>query len=981
MCSGSHQEENALSCNKLALFGAAGIAALISMQPVAARAATAAAAAAATAEATGGDVTVGELVVTAQKREENIQNVGMSIQAASGERLTKLGITSTADLQKVVPGFEVTPNYYGTVVYTIRGVGFQDTSLAGSPTVTVYLDEVPLPFSILTAGATLDLQRVEVLKGPQGTLFGNNATAGAINYIANKPTETFQAGGDFSFGNFATVLAQAYVSGPLTDGLTARLAVQSNTSGAWQKGYGPQSGQDTGGQDFLNGRIELAWKPNDKFRALFTVSGWSDRGFNQVGQLYGLAGGRNHAMPPFLLNYPLAPHDDQSASWMSCVNDSPWDPIAGQTLGDQYLTPQYPDGTPVGPPDVRPPAGLTQGLAPAGYTGSAVHGNNAESESNGTNGSTAAVLQGAQPTHCVPMRRANNFFNVSLRMDYDVGNNMTVTSLTSFERFNRHAGVDGAGVPEQDYQSLQVGKITSVYQELRLSGKFWGKGDWIFGGNYQYDSTWDRFLQSYNGSTASPTAIPYSGLCFAGLGACTPAETFGNPAYNAALYPLGLDDTLGPTEPADFQRNNTYAVYLSGEYPVLPNLTLLAGVRYTEADKLGGTCGQDGGDGSWSTVASQISDLLELLNPAGYLAQTYGAATPANPINGYISAVDAYLNHQGRGINAGPGKCGTTGFAPYFQSYGDKFPGGFLNQSNVSWRAGANWKVTPETLLYLIISQGYKGGSFPTVAMSSAAQATPVRQENLIAYEGGIKGNWLHNQLTANGAVFYYDYSNKQILGAETDPVFGPLAELVNVPKSHVIGFELSGTYTPEWLKGLSIVPAVSYQYSHIDHCTPSPRYPGCIDGNFFTPDAFSKTVNVTGQAFPSAPDWQASFDAEYDWKVPHDITAFFGFHVTYDDATHTGFQDNNPPVTPPVYSQALTCGGPVYCYEASKVPPYTLLDLRAGIERGPWAFQIWGHNVTNKWYWTAADRVNDTILRYTGYPTTYGITISVHYR
>jgi outer membrane receptor protein involved in Fe transport len=62
-------------------------------------------------------------------------------------------------------------------------------------------------------------------------------------------------------------------------------------------------------------------------------------------------------------------------------------------------------------------------------------------------------------------------------------------------------------------------------------------------------------------------------------------------------------------------------------------------------------------------------------------------------------------------------------------------------------------------------------------------------------------------------------------------------------------------------------------------------------------------------------------------------------------------------------------------------VPAYTLIDLRAGIERGPWRLQIWGHNVTNKWYWTAADRVNDTLLRYTGMPTTYGLTISVRYR
>ena len=135
--------------------------------------------------------TLDELVVTAQKREESIQDVGMSIQAASGEKLARLGLADTASLQKLAPGFLSTPTASGTQVFTIRGVGFQDTSLAGSPTVSVYQDEMPLPFSALTTGAILDLQRVEVLKGPQGTLFCENAAGGAINYIAIKPSDTF----------------------------------------------------------------------------------------------------------------------------------------------------------------------------------------------------------------------------------------------------------------------------------------------------------------------------------------------------------------------------------------------------------------------------------------------------------------------------------------------------------------------------------------------------------------------------------------------------------------------------------------------------------------------------------------------------------------------------------------------------------------------------------------------------------------------
>jgi len=921
----------------------------------------------AAAAAAGSTATLQELVVTAQKREQNLNDIGMSVQAASGEKLTQLGITSTEDLKKIIPGFEVTPNYYGTNVYTIRGVGFQDTSLAGSPTVTVYQDEAPLPFSILTSGTTMDLQRVEVLKGPQGTLFGNNATAGAINYIANKPTDYFAAGGHVTVGNYDRVNVEGYVSGPLAEGLDARFAFQSLNSGAWQQGYGPQNGQETGGQDFQNARLSVSWKPNDQFRALLTANTWWDKSYNQVGQLYGLAGGRNHIMPQFLLNYPLAPHTPEAASWLSCVNKSPFSPVAAQNLGTLYLTPINPDGTPA-------PAGLTTGPAPAGYTGK-----NVESESNDN---SSAVVNGAQPTDCVPMRRDNKFYSVSLRMDYDFGNGVTLTSLSEYLHFHRFAGVDGAGVPELDYQSLQRGEIETAYQELRLAGKFWGdKGNWLFGVNYEYDNTSDHFLQTYNGSTASPTQIPFSGLCFAGLGACTAAETIGSPTYNAALYPLSRDLTLGPTEPSDFQRTNTFAVFAHGEYPIRDNLILVGGLRFTQENKTGKTCGLDGGDGSWAIVAQNISNLLEVLNPAGYLQQTYGAATPGHPIGGFISAVDAYLQGAGKGINGGPHSCGTTGFAPLFQSFGASFPGAKLNQNNVSWEAGLDWKVDPTTLLYVHISQGYKGGSFPTVAMSSAAQAVPVSQEDLLSYEGGVKGTWFDNQLSVNGAVFYYDYTDKQILGAETDPIFGPLATLVNVPKSHVTGFELSGVFTPHALEGLSLSVGVSYQNSHIDECSgAASNFGNCVNGHYITPDAFSKPVDITGQSFPSAPEWQGFFDGQYDWKIVHDINAFAGLHLQYSDVTHTGFQDPNPPATPPVYVPGAACGGPVLCYEPGKVPAYMLLDLRAGIEKDAWRAEVWARNLTNKWYWTAADRVNDTILRYTGMPRTYGVTVTYRY-
>ena len=880
-----------------------------------------------------------EVIVTAQKREQNINAIGMSIQAASGDKLQRLGVNDTADLQKIVPGFQATPTYYGTNVFTIRGVGFQDTSLAGSPTVSVYIDEAPLPFSALTNGATLDLQRVEVLKGPQGTVFGENATGGAINYIANKPTDHFDGGVNASYGRFNDADISGFVNVPLGSTLSARIAGRINQSGAWQKGYGAQAGQTIGGKDLLNGRVSLLWKPDSKFKALLTVSGWQDKGWTQMGQLYGIAELSPLApLAPAIANYPLAPHNDQAAAWNSCVNNSPYDPIANQQLGTLVSN--------VNPTLVNPPQ---------------------ESQGPGS-----VVQAGGQPTSCEPARKHNSYISGTLRMDYDLGSGLSVTSLTSYQKFNRHQGIDGSGMAIQDYQSVQHGKITSVYQELRLSGKFGGKGSWLIGANYEHDDTWDQFLQTYNASTASPTLF----------------------AYNPSLG-INVGFPLGPTKPTDIQTTNTYAAYAHAEYPITQNLTVLGGVRYTEEDKLGGTCGNDGGDGTWAFVA--------------YVLQgAFGSTKP---------------------VLVPPGSCASTG--PASQNFNSPPNGGLfyaqLNQHNVAWQAGLNYKVTPDTLLYVNVSKGYKGGSFPTVALATFQQAHPVVQEGLLSYEVGFKSSLLDRQLQANAAFFYYNYTDKQILGSISDPLFGALPALVNVPKSHVIGFEVSGVYSPDWIKGLTLTPAVSYQHSSIDTssrntCVPPPAQdpalatqisalgvpyghrPGevsCVAGHYYNFDAFNQYADFTHESFPQAPQWQGSVDAEYRWKVHGDVQAFFGGTVNFVSRTNSFFVNQSPAAafinagfsgTTPVFGGYVTCagaasatpGGPCptnHPNDPLNVPGYMLLDLRAGISKDNWAFQVWARNVTNKWYWSTAVHVNDVLLRYTGMPATVGATFNYKFR
>ena len=229
-----------------------------------------------------------EIIVTAQKRSERLLDVPVSITAATGDQLAKQGITETSQLTKLVPGFTYQESNYGTPIFTIRGVGFFDGAAGAGPTVTTYVDQVPLPYSMLARGATLDLERVEVLKGPQGTLFGQNSTGGAINYIAAKPTPDLAAGATVSYGRFNAVDAEGYLSGPLTDKLRARVALRGEFADGWQKSI-TRPNDRFGKKEFYNGRLLLDWAPTDTLNFELNVSGWQDNSEIAASQLQAFA--------------------------------------------------------------------------------------------------------------------------------------------------------------------------------------------------------------------------------------------------------------------------------------------------------------------------------------------------------------------------------------------------------------------------------------------------------------------------------------------------------------------------------------------------------------------------------------------------------------------------------------------------------------------------------------------------------------------
>ncbi len=266
----------------------------------------------ASAPADEGRVGLEEIVVTAQKRSESISKVGMTITAFTGAALAEQNINNVADLAHITPGLTYAQSTLGTPVYTLRGVGFYDSSLAAYPAVSVYVDEVPLPFPALTTQAGFDLERVEVLKGPQGILFGQNSTGGAINYIAAKPTKDLQSGFTASYGRFDTFEGEGFVSGPLAESVTARLAVKVADGGDWQQSY---TRNDTLGKSrVFDGRMLLDWSPTDRARFELNLNGWLDKSDPQVGQYYEFFP-QLAVISPALANFPFAPGNARAADW------------------------------------------------------------------------------------------------------------------------------------------------------------------------------------------------------------------------------------------------------------------------------------------------------------------------------------------------------------------------------------------------------------------------------------------------------------------------------------------------------------------------------------------------------------------------------------------------------------------------------------------------------------------------------------------
>jgi len=216
------------------------------------------------------------ITVTAQKRSESAQNVPIALSVLTSDDLKRQGITKVNGLQYATPSLEAVPAFgSGQPEFRLRGVGFDDYASNNSSTVGVYVDEVAYPIPAQTQGSIFDIERTEVLYGPQGTLYGVNTTGGAINFITNKPTDDFGFGLTADYDSHNEFIGNGYINVPLAEGLDSRIAFITDQGGSWQKNI--NTGDKFGKKDTTSVRGELQWTLNDRWNVLFEGHYSSDR--------------------------------------------------------------------------------------------------------------------------------------------------------------------------------------------------------------------------------------------------------------------------------------------------------------------------------------------------------------------------------------------------------------------------------------------------------------------------------------------------------------------------------------------------------------------------------------------------------------------------------------------------------------------------------------------------------------------------------
>ncbi len=626
-----------------------------------------------------------EIVVTAQKREQGANDVGITMNAFTGAQLKDFGFTTAEDMALLTPGLTVNETAAtGVPLYTIRGVGYQDYSTAASSTVGLYFDEVAIPYTVMSRGLMFDIERVEVLKGPQGDLYGRNTTAGQINFVSKKPTEEFQAGVNFGVGSYSLFDVEAFASGSLSDTVRARVATRIVNSGeGWQKSA--TRNDELGELDTMAIRGMLEFDLGENANLLLNVHYVDDQSENRANTAYNgtLAGLSEFALPYTPLDeylLPTGPNFGETPPWYSTGNNE----VADWT--NSYTSVQ---------------TGRTFNLRP---------------------------------------QRDNQLAGASATLNWDLGN-MTLTSITAIDQFDRVEANDWDGGFYNDSSNINTTDLSVFSQEIRLSG---GDDDlnWIAGVYYSTDEMDEYYHYFMSDSVFGNGSLPWGAAPF-------------------NLAPILELDTIYS------QETDSAAVFGHVEWRFTDAWRLTLGARYTSEERTWSGCTFSADDG---TLANFLNTLFGTTLSAGDCGTIDD--DPNSPT--YIFALIG-----GPDVNDA------------FHVFTDT-----IKTNRWMGKVTLDYAVNEDVLLYGTISNGFKSGGFNGANSNTTLQLEPIREEVLTAYEIGIKSTLAEDTLQLNAAAFFYDYEDKQEQDAAVTFV-GNISGLANVPKSEISGAEVDMQWVP----------------------------------------------------------------------------------------------------------------------------------------------------------------------------------------
>lgn len=511
-----------------------------------------------------------EVIVTAQKREQNIQDVGIAINAFTGDQMTALGFEESVDIASFSPGVHISGNLAGqNTQFSVRAVTQNDfNDIIEAPT-AVYLDEGYIPIAQAQTFTLFDIERVEILKGPQGTLFGRNATGGAVQFVSRKPSlEGPEAYADITFGSYDSDASanstkiEAAIGGPLSDRIAGRLAIlHSDHDGYLNNIYpfadfgagtfggpagnspGPGAGADLGGGETTAFRGTLLFEPSDSvavtlsFNAAESDVPTGPYQSKPTIAVYDGTGPTPAGFPGELIN--VLDIDPNDARFSICAPGGVDD---GTDCGSDQDVNGMPDdfannmtGAP-GPDGVVDAGRFGNNFAPApgadffGYI-------DPDGDDTTTSGDFAFDNSGRVET---------SGFNA--RVEWAISDTIELTSVTDYKDYEKLLFIDVDSAPVNQAANYAGVDATSLTQEIRINGTT-DQSRWVAGFYYlNIDTDSDNGLK-----------FPVNGL-----------------GANPGPFDLGSDAQL---------ETDSYSFFGQYEHDLSDTLTLIAGVRAIREEK------------------------------------------------------------------------------------------------------------------------------------------------------------------------------------------------------------------------------------------------------------------------------------------------------------------------------------------------------------------------------------------------------------